>query len=494
MKKIISVLGLILFLTPQFALADGMVVSPPDYYVYESDQRAVILYEDSTQTETMVLSVKFQGNADDFAWIVPVPNEPTITKGSDELFAALSELTQSQYYNYKYSGAELGLGAADDYRQQVTVIQTQKVDYYDIATLTSTDSQALVKWLNDNGYTYPSGSEYVFNSYINNQWYFVAVKIDASSLASSTVGKDFREGHLSPLKLVFKAKNMVYPLKISSVVTESAYNTNSNGNLNTNQIYPILDTGQESQNTGLTIEDSIYPYKPTSVDVELYILASHKKTLTDFSTTYGNWVKKSDMEKWAVDDQGDPLLAPSESKYFLTKLSRSMAYADMKEDLFPRDAKDDKKVVSGGQNNWLSLQYMLMFLLAFSIYTVFVFVIGIFSPFGLAFIIFTLVQFKTKSKAWRIFAWIVQIKVTAIYYLAADLILLAFVANPYGLAEIPRNIISGSYSGSGAFSADSLVWFFTFLTPLAIFLALPIIAMIWQVRFNKNKNNQITNK
>ncbi|MFA5069967.1 MAG: DUF2330 domain-containing protein [Patescibacteria group bacterium] len=484
MKKIIIIFGLLLILVPIKTSADGMIVPMPDYYMYESDQRAVILYEGGTQTETMVLSVKFQGNAKDFAWIIPVPNQPEITKGSDTLFTAVSELTQGNYYNY-YGASELGLGSTRNVTQDVSVVETKKVDYYDITTLTSTDSQALVKWLNDNGYPYPAGSEYIFNSYITNNWYFVALKIDTTALAGTAATTDLREGHATPLKLTFKAKNLVYPLKISSVVTESITkktNTNTNNNLNTNSPYILEDTS-----TGPAVDSAIYPYYPSQVSVELYILADHKKTLANFTTAYGNWVKKSVIEDWAANDQGDPLLSPSRDKYFLTKLTRQMTYFQMSEDLFPRDASDNKKVISGSQYDWLNLEVILMFLLAVSLYTVFIFAIGIFSPLGLAFVIFTLVQFKAKSRAWRIIAWIVQIGVTAVYYLVAAVIILAFLGSPYGLAELPRSLISGGYSSSEFLSSDSLIWLFTFLLPLAVFLALPVLTLVWQSRYRKNR-------
>lgn len=485
MKKIIVILGLILFLAPKFALADGMIMPRPDYYIYESDQRAVILYEDSTQIETMVLSIKFQGNADDFAWIIPLPGEPSITKGSDELFTALSELTASQYYDYRYSDVGLGLGATEKAGQPVTVIQTQKVDYYDITTLTSTDSQALVKWLNLNGYQYPSSGQYVFNSYIQNNWYFVAIKIDTSALTSSA-GSDLKEGHATPIKFTFQAKNLVYPLKISSVVGDTAYRRITNTNANTNTPVYIEEETEESLPSS---ESVIYPYYPSSVDVELYILADHKKTLPSFTTAYANWVKKDTIEKWAVDDQGDPLLSPQENKYFLTKLTRYMTYEQMSEDLFPRDAADNKKVTGSSTVDWYSFENLILFILAFSLYSVFVFVLGIFSPFGLAFIIFTLIQFRAKSRAWRIIAWIVQIKVTLIYLLVAGLIFLAYLADPYNLADMPRTIISGSSSISSLFSSTSALWFLTLFIPFLILLAGLIMTMIWQVRYQKKKSS-----
>ena len=87
--------------------------------------------------------------------------------------------------------------------------------------------------------------------------------------------------------------------------------------------------------------DSYYEYTSNYVPISLYILAVNKKTLPDFYTGFANWIDKESIENLAIDDQGDSLLKPTEKKYFLTKLTRSMTYDQMTDDLFIRDAKDN---------------------------------------------------------------------------------------------------------------------------------------------------------
>lgn len=215
-KKQLIILSILTLFLPTLALADGMVIAPPDRYVYETGQKAVIFYEKGV--ETLVLSTSFKGDAEDFAWVIPTPQKPEVNKSSDELFSSLEKLTAPQIdYNRpqpSFLGATGGLE-----EKSVQIIETKKIDYYDITVLTAGDKEALVKWLNEHEYQFPENSSYILDSYIKDKWYFTAVKIDASSI-SSGVEAQLREGHAIPLQLVFKTDKLVYPLKISSVMSD----------------------------------------------------------------------------------------------------------------------------------------------------------------------------------------------------------------------------------------------------------------------------------
>jgi hypothetical protein len=73
-------------------LADGALFPDSMYRdLYESAQKAVILY--GNNTEHLILSVSFEGNAEDFAWVIPVPAKPEIAVTDAELFWELSDFT-----------------------------------------------------------------------------------------------------------------------------------------------------------------------------------------------------------------------------------------------------------------------------------------------------------------------------------------------------------------------------------------------------------------
>lgn len=218
MRKVRIIIAL-LFLLPFFstsAFADGMVIPPQDYWVRESDQKAVVYYEKGI--ETLVLSIKFSGDAQDFAWVIPAPNRPEVEKAREDLFTNLEELTQPRWDGLVPMLETMG-GGGKSLPEPVIVWETKKIDIYEITVLSSTDSDALAKWLNEHGYLYPTSYRYLLNEYIDDGWFFVAVKVD-TSMEPSVAESKLKTGHAAPLKLTFEAKQPIYPLKLSSVIGE----------------------------------------------------------------------------------------------------------------------------------------------------------------------------------------------------------------------------------------------------------------------------------
>lgn len=376
MKKLLFSLLVVSLLLPGVGLADGMIVTPAEYYAWETEQKGAIFYESDTKTETLVISMAFQGDATDFAWVIPTPNKPEVEKGSQKLFTELEELTGVDDYKYE-SGISLGLTADAPMDTAVTVIEEKTVDYYDIAVLASTDSKALSKWLNDNGYQYPKENAYILNDYINNDWYFVAAKITQDAADDSTITSDLNYGTATPLQLTFTAENIVYPLKISKVTeAESA-------------------------------DDYLPGYEPSYyVDIDLYVITDHRQELTDFTAEYADKITNDEIEDLAVDTQGDPWVAPAEKSYFLTKLYSYYAIEDMEEDLFPKDAEKDTKIKAGyqwtGEDSAKIVLYTLLFI-AIGLIAV------IISPWVLLFAFYSLIFYLVKNVKVKITFAVIQI-------------------------------------------------------------------------------------
>ena len=216
-KKLIAVpLVVILFLlaTATPVLADGGFFPDSMYRdLYEVAQKAVILYGNSTgnYTEHLILSVSFEGDAEDFAWVIPVPNLPEIAVTDAELFWELSDFTRTEIH----SGGCEGEGAPGD----VDVIEEQVVGPYATAILSATNATALADWLNANGYIFPEEGEEIVSEYIEKEWYFVATKINA---VEEGTGEALAEGDIEPIVLSFASNETVYPLRISSLSTTTA--------------------------------------------------------------------------------------------------------------------------------------------------------------------------------------------------------------------------------------------------------------------------------
>jgi hypothetical protein len=216
-KKLIATpLVAILFLlaiTATPVLADG-VFFPDSVYrdLYESAQKAVILYGNST--EHLILSVSFEGNAEAFAWVIPVPNKPEIAVTDPELFWELSDFTATEFPGGGGGfGCFGGAGAPED-QGGVDVIEEQVVGPYATAILSATNATALADWLNANGYIFPEDGAEIVSEYIEKEWYFVATKINT---VEEDTGYALAEGAIEPIVLSFASDEIVYPLRITSL-------------------------------------------------------------------------------------------------------------------------------------------------------------------------------------------------------------------------------------------------------------------------------------
>jgi hypothetical protein len=199
------------------------------YDLYESAQRAVILYGNSTgnctgnctgnytgnYTEHLILSVSFEGDAEDFAWVIPVPNKPEIAVSDPELFWELHDFTRTEMPSGGGGfGCFDGAGLAPGDGNGVDVIEEEVVGPYATAILSATNATALADWLNANGYIFPEAGEEIISEYIEKEWYFVATKINA---VEEDTGYALAEGTIEPIVLSFASEEIVYPLRISSL-------------------------------------------------------------------------------------------------------------------------------------------------------------------------------------------------------------------------------------------------------------------------------------
>jgi hypothetical protein len=227
--------------------ADGCFVWKSGADLREPTQKAIIYWKDGR--EVLVLQVKYEGAAEDFAWIVPLPARPKVSAIDAEKspFAEISLYTQLRR-RWGYRGKD----TADEQEAKVTVLERKTVGVYDIAIVAASEAGALSTWLNNNGYSFPEEHKDVLEHYMRKKWVYVAMRIDRKALESDEV-KKLKTGELQPIRFAFAAREMVYPLKISSV----------NAGKTEVLLYLLADTPMvvksDYRRAGLSIEENI-PY------------------------------------------------------------------------------------------------------------------------------------------------------------------------------------------------------------------------------------------
>jgi HEAT repeat protein len=212
----------IILTAPVKSPADGCFVVPKFVWdkhkdINEPPQKAIIVYD--AGREDLTLQVKYDGPMDEFGWLIPVPNLPTVEIGSMKCFYELSQYTQRYEQTNHMGMAMTAVDAPKHDEPPVKVIEIKTVGAYEIAVLSPHDSGSLEKWLADNQYFFPTNKAGVLDSYVRRQWYFVAVKINLaqSFFSKMFTASDLASGELNPLQISFASDRCVFPLKISSV-------------------------------------------------------------------------------------------------------------------------------------------------------------------------------------------------------------------------------------------------------------------------------------
>ena len=221
-------------LLPILARADGCMMPSEAAWkqmrersmINEPEQKAVVFF--SRGREDLIISPSYEGPADRFAWVMPVPSRPRVEILKGAIFHELAELVMPP--ESRVTGRKvLSTGAAPG----VTVLERKTVGAYDVSVLSATDSGALLKWLRANKYHLPPKAAGPVKDYVKERWTFVACRVKAPGLA-----KGLRTGTLAPIRLTFAAKQPVYPLRLSSA-NPAPFST---------LVYLILPTSEVSRN------------------------------------------------------------------------------------------------------------------------------------------------------------------------------------------------------------------------------------------------------
>ena len=220
-------LGLLCFFiftsVPLNLVADGCFVIPKFVWdkhrdINEPTQKAIIVH--GAGQEELILQVKYDGPLEEFGWLIPVPNLPTVKKGSMECFYELSKFTQKKMEpRWQYNSASLSKGAhgGEEEEPPVKVVEIKTVGAYDIAVLSTKNAVALENWLKTNQFALPDNATDVIDSYVKQGWYFIAVKINLKNGSLYSTAKQLAGGELNPLQVSFASERCVFPLKISSL-------------------------------------------------------------------------------------------------------------------------------------------------------------------------------------------------------------------------------------------------------------------------------------
>ncbi len=191
------------------AWACGACVAPPGPSTVEQKAERVLFVRDPVTKQALTwVEVRYQGQPQDFGWVVPMPKKPKLGVGSQYLFDRLDQAAAPRFsltYNasrencsvpvYASSGGGFGCGedlAAAGSAQEsstsnsaptngrtthVQVLESASVGPYDYQIIASDKSDDLLNWLNAQGYATPAAALPIIDGHVKKGDVFVALKL-----------------------------------------------------------------------------------------------------------------------------------------------------------------------------------------------------------------------------------------------------------------------------------------------------------------------------
>ena len=227
-----------LAMAPREAAACGCFVNPTvtTTPVIQAGERILFAVENGQVTAH--IQIQYQGKAEDFGWLLPLPSVPTLEVGTDELFAVLQsrtdpKVTTTTNNSCQQSSTSFGCGAdakstslnragagcsvdADCGPHALCfngicvvdlVVVQDSVGPYDYAVLKADDKTAMLDWLAKNRYVVPGGTDETIAPYIHPGAYFLALKLKS--------GKD--AGDIQPVVVHYASDLPMIPIILTAV-------------------------------------------------------------------------------------------------------------------------------------------------------------------------------------------------------------------------------------------------------------------------------------
>jgi len=181
-----------------------------------------IIFRKDGDTITAIVRILYEGNPEDFSWVVPVPDTPELSTGSDATFDELDRITRP-VFNLTTIGqsctpvfASLGsldggfAEAATAADSSVVVEQELVVGPYEIQVISGTDASEMISWLTERNYDLSDRGEELITPYVEDGMKFVALRLSANQTS----------GSIQPLIMKYKSDKPMVPIRLTAVAAQ----------------------------------------------------------------------------------------------------------------------------------------------------------------------------------------------------------------------------------------------------------------------------------
>jgi hypothetical protein len=217
-----ALLALCLVLAPRPAAACGGCFGPPAQPTLVTGHRMAFAI---SETQTVLWDqFQYQGEPEDFSWVLPVRPGAYVEVADDAWLAALDAFTSPVVAPPRLNcvsadGGGCGCASGDDEavptaargfedaengQPGVAVVRRERVGPYDTVVLRSEDPEALTDWLVVNGYSIPDEIRPVIDAYVDEGNDFLALRLAPS------VGVE----QMEPVRVITPGGDYLLPLRM----------------------------------------------------------------------------------------------------------------------------------------------------------------------------------------------------------------------------------------------------------------------------------------
>ena len=216
---------LLLLCTPLFLLPSGNAYACGGFFCQSVpiDQAGEqIIFRQQGQDITAMVRILYQGEAENFSWVVPVPTSPELSVGADRTFDELDLVTRPQFLlerrgnecTFDIDGATTDgstVAISDSATDGgVTVEQTLSVGPFDIQVVSSDNPDDLALWLQENDYDLSDRGRDLIAPYVEDGMKFVALKLRSGQTT----------GSIQPLIMRYQSTKPMIPIRLTAVAAQ----------------------------------------------------------------------------------------------------------------------------------------------------------------------------------------------------------------------------------------------------------------------------------
>ncbi len=209
----------------------GFYVAKADTSLFNRASQ-VVLVRDGDRT-VITMANDFEGDVKDFAVVIPVPTfieRGQINVGDRAVIDHLDAYTSPRLVEYfdpdpcrrfealrnmaKNVPAMPSSMAHLERRAMaagVTIEASYAVGEYDILILSASESQGLIRWLNESGYRVPEGAEDVVGSYLKQDMRFFVARVNVEKQRKSGYS------YLRPLQIAYESNKFMLPIRLGTL-------------------------------------------------------------------------------------------------------------------------------------------------------------------------------------------------------------------------------------------------------------------------------------